>query len=78
MAEWVALQPIFEVCVNGTGYEGRGRHCETWRRKAADNKQMRYTLEDVLAAARDWRGQESGRRGRGKGWEERTNYESGG
>ena len=28
VAEWVALQPIFEVCTKDTGYEGGGRFCD--------------------------------------------------
>ena len=30
VAEWVDLQPIFEVCVKEMGYEGGGRFQERW------------------------------------------------
>ena len=32
VVEWVALRPVFDVCVRGTGYEGGGRLRVTWWR----------------------------------------------
>ena len=32
VVEWVALRPLFEVCVNETGYKGGGRLREMWLR----------------------------------------------
>ena len=47
------LQPIFGVCARETGYEGGGRLREPWWQQAAAEKQMRDTVEEILAAARE-------------------------
>ena len=60
------LRPTNEVYNRETGYEGGGRRRELWWRKLADHKQMRFILEDILAAARARR-HESGRNGEGGG-----------
>ena len=73
VAEWVALRTIFKVCVKETGYKGGGRHRELWWRQAEANKQMRSTLEEILAAVRDWWQREYSRHGGGEVWEEETN-----
>ena len=67
MAEWVALRPIFEVCVNETSYKGGGKLPMPWWIQAASEKQLRLMLGVILAAARERQRQESGRRGEGKG-----------
>ena len=53
VAECVALQPIFEVCTKGNGYEG-GELGEPWWRQAAAEQQLKTTLKEILAAA--WEG----------------------
>ena len=52
VAEWVALRPIYEVCDRYIGYEGGGSHSEPWWQKTVDRKQLRATLEEILATAR--------------------------
>ena len=67
VGEWVAIRPIFDVCVRETGYEGGGRlRVPWWRKKAAENH-LRVMVEARLAASRLRRQQESGRRGGSKG-----------
>ena len=46
------------------GYKGGEKLREPWWRQAAANKQMRVILEEILAAARERREQEYGRRGK--------------
>ena len=47
VAQWVALQPIFDVCSGEKVYEG-GRHKrEAWLRQKATEKQLRKTLVGV-------------------------------
>ena len=75
MAEWVVLQPIFEVCANETGYRGEGRHRETWWRQAVDEKHLRDTLEDIFAASRNRRRPEYGWCGGGEGGEDDSDSE---
>ena len=67
VAEWVAIRPIFDVCARETGYEGGGRlQVPWWRQKAATN-QMRFMVEEILAAERERQRYESGRQGRSEG-----------
>ena len=54
VAEWVALRPIFYVYMKEAVYEGGGKLQEMWWQQAAAGKQLRCTLEDILAAAREW------------------------
>ena len=47
VSQWVALQPIFEVCTGEKGYEGGGLRRDTlWRQEAAE-KQLRETLAEA-------------------------------
>ena len=52
MAQWVALLPLFELCVSETGYKGGGRRREVWWRQEATEKQLWVTLEDSREAKR--------------------------
>ena len=63
VAQWVAVRPIFEICVRETGYEGRGRRRTPWWRQTAADAQLRATLKEISADARERRRRESGRRG---------------
>ena len=74
VAEWVALRSIFEVCVRDMGYTGGGKVREPWWRQAAADKQLRETLEEILATAREWHQREYGRSGRGEGREVGRGY----
>ena len=78
VTEWMDLRSILKVCTKETGYQGRGRDRELWWRQTAANKQLRATLEDILAAARERQIQEPGRHDRGKGGEEEIYFESNG
>ena len=50
VAEWVAIRPIFDVCVRDTGYEGWGiLWVPWWRQKSAENR-LRVTVEEILSA----------------------------
>ena len=51
VAEWVALQPIFEVCTNEIGYEGGGRLRDMWWRQAATEQHLKATLKEISAEA---------------------------
>ena len=55
VAQWVALQPIFEVWSGETGYEGGGHSREAWWRQEAVDKQLWETLEEILWEARSRR-----------------------
>ena len=66
VVEWVSIRPIFDLCVRDTGYEGGGRLWVPWWRQKAAWDQLRVTVESILAAARVWWRQESGRRGGSK------------
>ena len=66
VTEWVALNPILEVCDKETGYEGGGRLREPWWRETAARKQLSDTLKEILEAARDRRWKSS-RHGGGRG-----------
>ena len=47
VAEWVTLQPIFDVCKINNGYEGGGRlRFLLWRQEAADN-QLKVTVASI-------------------------------
>ena len=48
VAEWVALQTIFEVFARETGYEGGGNLWEPRRRQAAAEKQLMVTLKEIF------------------------------
>ena len=48
VAEWVALQTIFEVFARETGYGGGGDLWEPWRRQAAAEKQLMVTLKEIF------------------------------
>ena len=67
---WVASCPILKVCSREMGYEGGGKLWKPWRRQAAEEKQLRVTLEEISEVARERRRKEYGRRGRGDGGEE--------
>ena len=58
VAQWVALQPIFEVCAGKTGYWGGGHRREAWWRKGAEYKQRWATLEENSQEERSRRQQE--------------------
>ena len=51
LAEWVALRPIFEVCVKETGFEDGGRAREQWWCQTAAERQLKTTLKDISEAA---------------------------
>ena len=53
VVEWVALQPIFEVCGKETEYAGGGKLCETWWWKEAADQQLGDTLNNILDASRE-------------------------
>ena len=63
MLEWLDIWPIFNVCAREAGYKGGGKLRVPWWRQAAAEKQLRFTVEDILVAAREQRQQESGRHG---------------
>ena len=67
MVELVALRTIFDVCAREAVYEVGEELRVPWRRQASAEKKLRFLLEDILAAAREWRRRESGRRGKVKG-----------
>ena len=52
VAQWVALQPIFEVCAEEKGYEGGKHRREAWWRQEAIEKQLRSTLAGILQEAK--------------------------
>ena len=66
VAEWVALQPIFEVFAKDTGFEGGGRARGQWWRQTAAERHLKTTLKDISSATRERRRQESGKRGEGE------------
>ena len=72
----MALQTILEVFSKETGYEGGGRHQDPWRQQTTARKQLRATLKEILAPARE-RHWKSGRRGEGGGGREVADSESG-
>ena len=76
VAEWVALQPILEICNNKTFYERGGKHQDLWWRQSAARKQLSDTLKDILVAARERRWK-SDRCGGGGGDREVAESESG-
>ena len=45
IAEWVAMQPVFEVCVKETDFEGGGEAREQWWWYTAVEWQLKITLE---------------------------------
>ena len=47
VSQWVALQPIFEVCTSEKGYKGGGRRRDAWWNQEALEAQLRETLEDI-------------------------------
>ena len=55
--EWVALQPVFEVSVKVTWLKGGGRAQDQWCCQTAVERQLKTTLKEILAAARDLRRQ---------------------
>ena len=62
VAEWVALRPISGVCSKETGYRGGGGVRVLWWRQEAAEKQLKFTVEAILAAAATvWQQQEYGR-----------------
>ena len=75
MVEWVVLMPIFKVCKKDMGHKGEGRLREPWWRQAEAEQNMKATLKEISAEAREQRRREFGRRGRGEGGEEK--YDSG-
>ena len=51
VAEWVAIRPIFEVCVKYTGYEGGGRVQDLWWQQATEEQQVKAMFKDILVEA---------------------------
>ena len=47
VAQWVALQPIFELCVGEKGYEGGRSRREPWWRQEATEKRLQETFAGV-------------------------------
>ena len=52
VAESLDLRHIFDVCIRETTYERGGKLRGPWWIQAAVEKQLRVTLEEILAAAR--------------------------
>ena len=78
VVECVALWYIFEVHARDTGNKGGGELRDPWQRQVAVEKQLRVTLEDILAATKEQNQRESGRCGEGQGGEEgEANYSMG-
>ena len=48
----MAVRPIFDVCARDTGYEGEYRLWVPWWMQAAAHKQLKVTVEEILAAYR--------------------------
>ena len=68
MSERVATRPIFEVCLQKEiGYTGRVRPQALWWRELAADTHLRDRLKEILAAAKDWRRQESSTQGKSEG-----------
>ena len=52
MAYWVSLRPFFDMCARDMDYEGGGElRVMGWIQGAAE-KQLKFAVEDILAAAR--------------------------
>ena len=66
VAEWVVLRPIFGVHARKTGYEGRGKLRMRWWRQEEEEKQIKFTVEELSAAAKVRRWREYSRRGESK------------
>ena len=47
VAEWVDLQPIFDISARETGYEGGGILWVTWCGQKAEGNQLRVSLEKI-------------------------------
>ena len=58
VAQWVALQQIFEVCAGETDYDGGGCRREAWWRQGVTDKQLQETLEGIRWGARSQRRRE--------------------
>ena len=52
MAEWVSLRHILDVCASDTYNEVEGKLRVSWWRQVASEKQMKFTVEEILVAAR--------------------------
>ena len=52
VAEWVALWPIFGVCVREMGNEGGGILWVPWWSQESAENQLRVTVEYILERAR--------------------------
>ena len=76
VAEWVALWPIFDVCVREMGNEGGGILWVPWWRQEASENQLRVTVESILGLERLRHQQEIGRRGGSKEGSERVRMDS--
>ena len=76
VAEWVSLWPIIDVFTRETGYEGGGRLWVLWQMQETVENQLKVAVEEILAAARVRRKQESGRRDGSKGGSEGGNMDS--
>ena len=74
VAEWVALQTIFEVFAKYTGFEGGGRVRGKWWRQTSAERKLKATLKEISAAAWERRQREYGRRGEGEGGAEESEY----
>ena len=61
------LRPIFGVFARETGYERGGRLRMMWWRKAAAEKQLKVTVEAILAAERVQQQKEYGMHGGSQG-----------
>ena len=51
VAEWVALQTIFEVCTKEKGYKGGGKLHDLWWRQAAAEQQLEAMMKNISASA---------------------------
>ena len=76
--EWVVLRTIFDVCTREEVYEGGGKLWVPWCIQAEADKQLRVTLEEILAAARERRQREFFKRGEGGVEGEGTYIDGGG
>ena len=63
----MALLPIFGVCVRGAGYEGGGKLRVPWWIQSVSEKQLKVTVQEILAAERERRRREYVRRGDSEG-----------
>ena len=53
VADWVALLPVFNVCAKETEFEVRRRVQEQWWSQTVVEKQVKTTINYILAVARE-------------------------